>query len=128
MSGPAYPCAACGLRVHAASSGSGATCPACGWIDDFAQLAHPDLVYGANSGMSLRQAQLRARERPASKPAERASYGREALWRPLRPGETPSADPQGPSSPVCELTTPDLADFVPYWQRDDDVDDGGATD
>jgi hypothetical protein len=126
MSGRDHPCAACGLLVHAAGCGSGATCPACGWVDDFEQLAHPDLVYGANSGVSLRQAQLRSRGKLASEPAAAAPYRRDAQWRPLRPGETPAADPRGPTSPVCELTTPDPRDFVPYWQRDDE-DDGQGT-
>lgn len=113
----AYPCPACGFLVHDAPHGSGATCPVCGWVDDFEQLAHPDLVYGANEGLSLRQAQLRIHAALATSPARATSFERDPRWRPLRPGETPPADPDGPASPVCYLGTPDPADFVPYWRR-----------
>jgi hypothetical protein len=98
--------------VHHDRCGSGATCPVCGWIDDFEQLVHPDLTYGANAGSSLRQAQGRAGGIEAG-----TSYPRDPRWRPLRPGETPVADPTGPSSPVCYVGTPDREAFVPYWRR-----------
>ena len=42
---------------------------------------------------------------------------RATCWRPLRVGETPIADPQAPSSPVCYIATPDPRDYVPYWRR-----------
>jgi hypothetical protein len=116
MSNPAQPCPACGFLVHVRPCGSGATCRVCGWVDDFEQLVHPDLTYGANAGSSLRQAQQRAAERLAATP-ERAGVERDPRWRPLRAGETSVADPQGPSSPVCYLGTPDPDDYVPYWRR-----------
>jgi hypothetical protein len=109
-----HPCPACGLRVHAERCGSGATCPVCGWVDDLEQLAHPDLVYGANSGLSLRDAQARSR---AAGQGAAVTYPQDEHWRPLRPGETPPADPEGPSSPVCYVGTPDRSEFVPYWRR-----------
>ena len=62
MTGDLHACAACGHLVHPARPGSGLRCPACGWIDDYEQLVHPDLTYGANAGQSLRQVQARARE------------------------------------------------------------------
>lgn len=104
--------------MHDARHGSGATCPVCGWIDDFEQLAHPDLVYGANAALSLRQAQRRALEvRGDTGSGRTVDFERDERWRPLRAGETPPADPDGPASPVCYLGTPDPADFVPYWRR-----------
>lgn len=113
-----HPCAACGFRVHDTPVGSGAACPVCGWIDDFEQLVHPDLTYGANTGQSLRQAQ---REALARHPREAATATtgqlRAACWRPLEVGETPVADPQAPSSPVCYIATPDPRDYLPYWRR-----------
>jgi hypothetical protein len=114
MAEPAFPCAACGYLVHTLRAGSGARCPVCGWFDDFEQLVHPDLTYGANAGLTLRQAQaavaqanLAARER------------RDPHWRPLQPDETPAADPDGLSSPVCYLATPDPEKYEPYWLRED---------
>jgi hypothetical protein len=107
-----HPCAACGFRVHRTGPGSGAVCRVCGWIDDFEQLVHPDLTYGANAGSSLRLAQARA-----ALVRERAGLERDPDWRPLRPDEVPVADPGGPASPVCYVATPDPADFVPYWRR-----------
>lgn len=111
-----HPCAACGFRVHDAPVGSGAVCPVCGWIDDFEQLVHPDLTYGANTGHSLRQAQ---REALARYPLDAVTEARPraACWRPLAVGESPVADPQAPSSPVCYIATPDPGDYVPYWLR-----------
>lgn len=117
MSNPAQPCPACGYRVHVQPCGSGATCPVCGWVDDFEQLVHPDLTYGANPGSSLRQAQRRAAELLAAAPERAARVERDPHWRLLRVGETPLPDPEGPSSPVCYLGTPDPADYVPYWRR-----------
>ena len=110
MSRAVHACAACGYLVHASRFGSGATCPVCGWVDDFEQLVHPDLTYGANAGLSLRQAQTRPLP-PV------AGFVRDPRWRALRPGETPPPDPTGPSSPVCELAAPEPEDFVPYWRR-----------
>ena len=111
------PCPACGYLVHEHKCGSGATCPVCGWVDDFEQLVHPDLGYGTNAGLSLRQAQGRFATRRAEEPGRAIGFEREPRWRPLQPGETPLADPGGPSSPVCYLGTPDPADYVPYWRR-----------
>ena len=111
------PCPACGYRVHAQQCGSGAACPVCGWIDDFEQLVHPDLGYGANPGLSLRQAQRRAERQLAEGPHRTSGFERDPRWRRLRDGEAPVADPFGPSSPVCYLGTPDPADYVPYWRR-----------
>ena len=113
----AHPCPACGFLVHGARHGSGATCPVCGWIDDFEQLANPDLVYGANVNLSLRQAQALALAGLTAAPERVAAFERDERWRPLRAGESPPADPDGPASPVCYLGTPDPADFVPYWRR-----------
>lgn len=112
-----HPCAACGFLVHARRAGSGGTCPACGWIDDYEQLVHPDLTYGANSGICLREAQRRALQRHPRERRRWEARVRDETWRPLRTGETPVADPGGPSSPVCHLGAPDPADFVPYWKR-----------
>lgn len=78
------------------------TCPACGWIDDLTQLVHPDVVLGANSGLSLREAQQRA---PLVEPAPG--------WRRLRPGEQPHGSL---ASPACALTVPERVGFVPYWK------------
>jgi hypothetical protein len=110
-------CAACGYRVHEASPGSGASCPVCRWVDDYEQLVHPDLTYGANPGLSLRQAQRASIARQAAGECASATYARDACWRPLREGETPAADPHSPASPVCYIATPDPRDFVPYWRR-----------
>ena len=113
-----HPCAACGFRVHAAAVGSGAVCPVCGWVDDFEQLVHPDLTYGANTGQSLRQAQRQALARlPLDAATAATGQSRAACWRPLTAGETPVADPRAPSSPVCYIATPDPRDYVPYWRR-----------
>jgi hypothetical protein len=99
--------------VHSAPCGSGATCPGCGWVDDFEQLVHPDLAYGPNGGICLRDAQARASRAEGSSRGD----GRDPCWRPLSPGETPLADPEGPASPVCYVGTPDPLDYVPYWRR-----------
>ena len=117
MSHPTEPCPACGYRVHERRCGGGETCRVCGWIDDFEQLVHPDLTYGANPGLSLRQAQARVDALLAEAPRRTSGLERDPRWRPLRAGETPVADPSGPSSPVCYLGTPDPADYVPYWRR-----------
>lgn len=116
MGGPRFPCAACGYQVHDQHAGSGARCPVCGWFDDFEQLVHPDVTYGANAGTTLRQAQAAAAVSPPSAEA-RASFVRDPSWRPLRPGEAPAGDPNGPSSPVCYMATPDPEDYLPYWLR-----------
>lgn len=118
MTGPArHPCAACGHCVHLRPAGSGATCPICGWLDDYEQLVHPDMTYGANAGLSLRQAQARTRSLRPGEGQRGEAFERDADWRPLRDGEMPAADRHAPSSPVCYIATPDPADYVPYWRR-----------
>lgn len=117
MVDPAYPCAACGYKVHPSRAGSGAQCPVCGWIDDFEQLVHPDLTYGENPGLTLRQAQADAATQGNA--ASRANFVRDPAWRPLRADETPAADPNGLSSPVCYIATPDPEEYEPYWLRRD---------
>jgi hypothetical protein len=112
-----FPCSACGFRVHHHPPGSGERCPVCGWFDDFEQLVHPDLTYGANSGTSLRQAQAAAADVVNTGGGPGAEFVRDKRWRPLRPGEIPAADPGGPSSPVCSVGTPDPEGYVPYWLR-----------
>jgi hypothetical protein len=109
-------CAACGFIAMPTIAARDAACAMCGWIDDFEQLVHPDLVYGANSGLSLRQAQRRARERLATVVTATEDYARDPAWRALRDGETP-VDVGGPSSPVCYVGTPDRESYVPYWLR-----------
>ena len=79
--------------------------------------ARPGPADGANSGLSLRQAQARVAGLLAEAPDRAAGFARDTRWRPLRAGETPVADPFGPSSPVCYVGTPDRADYVPYWRR-----------
>lgn len=79
-------------------------CVVCGWVDDLTQLAHPDVIVGANSGVSLREAQQRAPEVKNRAPG----------WRPLRPGEHPHG---ALASPACALGVPDRDGFVPYWER-----------
>lgn len=114
MVDPGFPCAACGCKVHSLPAGSGERCPVCGWFDDFEQLVHPDLTYGANAGLTLRQAQA-----ALAQAGQVASGQRDPRWRPLRPGESPAADPDGLSSPVCYIATPDPEEFEPYWLRRD---------
>lgn len=114
---PAFPCAACGFRVHRDPAGSGARCPLCGWVDDFEQLVHPDLTYGENPGLCLREAQVAAARSASLAGAGDTQFKRDPRWRPLRPGETPAADPDGPSSPVCYIATPDPDEYTPYWLR-----------
>ncbi len=119
MADPAFPCAACGHKVHALPAGSGARCPVCGWFDDFEQLVHPDLTYGANAGLTLRQAQAAVAQARQGASDRQAQVARDPRWRPLRPDETPAADPDGLSSPVCYIATPDPEDYEPYWLRRD---------
>lgn len=113
MPPPTHPCAACGARVFTERPGSLATCPVCAWVDDLEQLAHPDLVVGANTGRSLREAQADA----LATVAQRGDFPRDPAWRPLRPGEEPDAAAGEFSSPACALTTPPRDGFVPYWRR-----------
>ena len=114
--GPLATCAACGFITLQALPGSGERCGLCGWIDDFEQLVHPDIVYGENSGVSLRQAQRKSlRTYPASSLAS-GELRRDPQWRPLSEAEVPS-EAAGPSSPVCYLGTPDRDTYVPYWRR-----------
>jgi len=114
MADPGFPCAACGYEVHMLPAGSGARCPVCGWFDDFEQLVHPDLTYGTNAGLTLRQAQAAVAQAGLV-----AGARRDPRWRPLGPDETPAADPDGLSSPVCYIATPDPDAYVPYWLRRD---------
>ena len=79
------------------------TCDVCGWVDDLTQLVHPDVVLGANSGVSLREAQQQAHEVKSRAPG----------WRPLRPGEQPNSSL---ASPACALSVPEREGFVPYWK------------
>jgi hypothetical protein len=114
MAEPGFPCAACGCKVHTLPAGCGARCPVCGWFDDFEQLVHPDLTYGANAGRTLRQAQA-----DALRAGTVGSQAQDSRWRPLGPDETPAADPHGLSSPICYIATPDPEDYQPYWLRRD---------
>jgi hypothetical protein len=108
-------CAACGFVAVPATPAAGAACAVCGWLDDFEQLVHPDLIYGANSGLSLRQAQSRAAALSQAKD-DTAKFARDPQWRPLHADETP-VDETGPSSSICYLATPDPESYVPYWRR-----------
>ena len=109
-------CPACGyLCLAQHGPGSDETCAVCGWIDDFQQLIHPDITYGANTGLCLRQAQQTILASPSAIAARAADYERDAQWRPLMPGESPVVDAAGPSSPVCYVATPDPESYIPYW-------------
>jgi hypothetical protein len=114
----AQTCAACGFQVFAEPApGTGKPCPVCGWLDDFEQLVHPDLVYGANSGRSLREAQASALISFPASALQHGDFARDPLWRPLRAGETPPTEEGAPASPVCYISTPDPANYAPYWLR-----------
>lgn len=109
-------CPACGyITLPTHSPGSGETCDVCGWVDDFQQLVHPDITYGAN-GLCLRQAQHNFLAGLAVCPPA-AAYEHDVQWRPLMPGESPPWDDAAPSSPTCYLAMPDPEDYVPYWLR-----------
>ena len=110
-----HPCPACGFLVFPRAFGSEESCPVCGWIDDYLQLAHPDFILGGNSGISLREAQARALE--AWPPAIKVSgaFFRDSRWRPLDAGEIPKSGIHEAASPVCYLNTPDPGEFAPYW-------------
>jgi hypothetical protein len=109
-------CPACGfVSLAKRGPGSAETCVVCGWIDDFEQLVHPDITYGANSGLCLRQAQQDLLASPARIAARAAGFERDPQWRPLRQGELPVVDGSGPSSPVCYVATPDPESYIPYW-------------
>lgn len=108
-------CPACGYScLVKRGPGSDETCVVCGWVDDFQQLIHPDITYGANTGLCLRQAQQIVLAAPAEFAARAAGYERDGQWRPLLEGETPVID-AGPSSPVCYIATPDPDSYSPYW-------------
>jgi hypothetical protein len=109
-------CAACGFRAVPALPARGGACAVCGWVDDFEQLVHPDLVYGANSGLSLRQAQRRALDPSATNTVATRNFARDPEWRALRNDEVPFEIGE-PSSPVCYVATPDPESYVPYWRR-----------
>jgi len=87
----------------------------CGWVDDLEQLVHVDLVYGANSGRSLRQAQRAALDDHLLTQASVAGRSRDPRWRPLAPGEVPASGADSPASPVCYVSTPEPAEYEPYW-------------
>ena len=110
-----HPCPACGFVVFARAFGSEEMCPVCGWIDDYLQLAHPDFTLGANSGLSLREAQANAL---AARPMAVKALGvflRDSRWRPLAAGENPPNGASAFASPVCYLSMPDPEEFEPYW-------------
>lgn len=109
------PCPACGFLVFSTGFGSEETCPVCGWIDDYFQLVHPDFVLGANSGLSLREAQRGALVAYPMITRASDTFLRDPNWRPLAPGETPRNSSFDLASPVCYLTAPGLEEFEPYW-------------
>ena len=109
-------CPACGFRTLALPPDRGERCAVCGWINDFQQLVHPDITYGANAGLSLQQAQRRLCPGSPQDPEQADGFERDPAWRPLQHGENPD-DATGGSSPVCYIATPDPADYVPYWLR-----------
>lgn len=94
--------------------GSSDTCPICGWVDDLVQLAQPDFAIGANSGVSLREAQSRALAVYPVAVREKAGFSRDSRWRPLASAEYPTG-PFVLASPVCYLVSPDPDTFEPYW-------------
>ncbi len=108
------PCPACGFAVFTRDYGSSDTCPVCGWVDDLLQLAQPDFVIGANSGLSLREAQTRARTAHPIAVREAGGFSRDSRWRPLFPSENPTGS-SGVASPVCYMVSPDPETFEPYW-------------
>jgi hypothetical protein len=108
-------CPACGFVALGRGIGSDAVCPVCGWTDDFQQRVHPDITYGANSGLSLRQAQQRLLISHPAGEGRTLGFERDPQWRPLEAGEVPLADEMGPSSPVCYIATPDAGQYIPYW-------------
>lgn len=110
-----HPCPACGFRVFTGASGSEETCPVCGWIDDYLQLAHPDFMLGANSGLSLREAQTIALTACPVSERVMGTFFRDSHWRPLVAGETPRNGATAMASPVCYLSAPDPGEFEPYW-------------
>jgi len=109
------PCPACGFAVFAHFPGGRETCPVCGWIDDLEQLVHVDVIYGANNGRSLRQAQCSALDGHPLTQQRVGEFARDARWRPLAPGETPVAGADSLASPVCYLGTPEAEEYEPYW-------------
>jgi hypothetical protein len=88
-------------------------CPLCGWCNDPLQLAHLDSSEGENRGVSLRQAQGRARA--ASAAAATKGFQPDARWRPLAPGESPRRSGTEMASAVCFRDPAELADPEPYW-------------
>ncbi len=89
-------------------------CPLCGWRNDPLQLAHPDSSEGENPGLSLRQAQTRARTAAIDTPASKAVQC-DPRWRPLAPGESPRPSGTEMASAVCYLDPALLGDPEPYW-------------
>jgi hypothetical protein len=101
--------------VFSRAHGSEESCPVCGWIDDLFQLTHPEFILGANSGLSLREAQVAAMlVWPVSAMAA-GSFIRDNSWRPLQAGESPRNGTSSLASPVCYLNLPDAEEFEPYW-------------
>ena len=111
---PLFPCPACGFTVFPRAYGSSDTCPVCGWVDDLLQLAQPDFVIGANTGLSLREAQSRALAAHPAAVREAGGFSRDARWRPLLPSEHPT-EGFSAASPVCYMVSPDPETFRPYW-------------
>lgn len=112
---PIHPCPACGFLVFTLAFGSEETCPVCGWVDDFLQLAHPDFTLGANSGVSLREAQASALLAYPMTVKASGAFARDGRWRPLAVRETPRNAEAALASPVCYMDTPDPEEFEPYW-------------
>ena len=109
------PCPACGFMIFARAFGSEETCPVCGWVDDYFQLAHPDFMLGANSGLSLREAQASALAAFPMTVKVLGTFLRDSRWRPLAVNETPTNGASVFASPVCYLSLPDPEKFEPYW-------------
>jgi hypothetical protein len=123
---PLYPCPACGFAVFSGPYGSLEACGVCRWVDDLVQLAQPDFGIGANSGLSLRQAQSAALAVYPVAVKKAGGFSRHPAWRPLSPGEHPETGAHSLASPVCYMTVPDLEDFEPYWLTPPPADDRDA--
>lgn len=111
---PRGTCPACGFVAFGDGPGWHRVCPLCGWRNDPLQLAHPDSSEGENPGLSLRQAQNRARA-DATGAAASTAFQRDPRWRPLAPGESPRPSGTGMASAVCYLDPALLGDPEPYW-------------
>lgn len=100
-----YTCPCCGYATFASAPGSRATCRACGWQDDLAQLYSPFLAGGANQA-SLAEAQVRHVQFGARAAAQLLH---DPHWFPL--WQQKAEFPDGP--PPDNATTYDLY----YWLR-----------